>query len=81
MWSFMHGMLNSDGLSVLLSQAGVVWCAVILSRGRLTITDGVISGACLSLAVLTKLTGFFLLVLFAFVVLHLVRTRSSSRRD
>jgi len=60
MFSFLHGVLNSDALATLLSSATLLVCAQLLRAGGERLARFVTLGALLGLAALSKSTTLFL---------------------
>lgn len=60
MWSFLHGVLNSDVLATLLSSSTLLVCALLLRDEHSGARRFVALGALLGLAWLTKTTTLFL---------------------
>ena len=77
MWSFLHGVLNSDVLATTLSAATTLALVRLLQADTVRAAHGVRLGTLLGLAWLTKLTTLFLGVLTAavFVVVFVRRRR------
>lgn len=68
MWSFLHGVLNSDVLATALSCAVLAVLVPAAAAERFSIRRGLVLGALLGLALLTKLTTLFLVPLAAVVL-------------
>jgi 4-amino-4-deoxy-L-arabinose transferase-like glycosyltransferase len=77
MWSFQHAVLNNDNLATLLCTATLVVLARVAKRRELPLDRAVLLGVLLGLAMLTKATTTFLVVL---AVLVFVRTIVAQRR-
>ena len=67
MWSFLHGVLNSDSLATLLASASLTMLVLVARSERLTARTAIGTGVLLGLALLTKNTTLFLLPLAAIV--------------
>src|SRR5262245_57005579 len=67
MWSFLHGVLNSDSLATLLASASLAMLALIARSDRLQARTAIGTGVLLGLALLTKITTLFLAPLAAIV--------------
>ncbi len=72
MWSFLHGVLNSDNLATLLATVTVLMLVKIARSERLATGTVLGTGVLLALALLTKLTALFLapltVVVFALAI-------------
>ncbi|MCU0863787.1 MAG: glycosyltransferase family 39 protein [Planctomycetes bacterium] len=65
MFSFLHGVLNSDVLATTLAAAVLLRLVKLLQTERIRARTGLLLGALLGAALLTKLTALFLLPLTA----------------
>jgi 4-amino-4-deoxy-L-arabinose transferase-like glycosyltransferase len=80
MWSFLHGVINNDVLAITAATANVLALATMLRAERVRRLHGVVIGALLATALLTKLTTLFLLPLAALAfVVRGCRDRGSRR--
>jgi hypothetical protein len=75
MFSFLHGVLNSDVLATTLATATVLALVTWPPAERTTVRHALALGTLLALALLTKLTALFLLPLTAAVVTAAWRAR------
>lgn len=73
MWSFLHAVLNNDNLATLLCTATLVVLVRVAKSRDLLLTQAVLLGALLGLAMLTKVTTWFLWPLALVVVVRAVR--------
>lgn len=83
MWSFLHGVLNSDVLAALSSSATLLALVRLCAAERPTAANALGAGALLGLAWLTKLTTLFLggiALVVAFVVWRREARAGRSRR-
>jgi hypothetical protein len=67
MWSFLHGVLNSDSLATLLASASLAMLVLVARSERVTARTAIGTGVLLGLALLTKHTTLFLVPLAAIV--------------
>ncbi len=81
MWSSLHGSLNSDVLAATLSAATIYALAALLLAERVSTRSGAGLGALLGLALLTKLTAMFLVVLAAAIAAVLWRRARDTGAD
>ncbi|MCA8957471.1 MAG: glycosyltransferase family 39 protein [Planctomycetes bacterium] len=80
MWSFLHGVLNSDNLATVLCQASLIALFDTATRAVVRVRDGVSVGVLLGLAFLSKITTLFLGVLWLVVVVRLLLRPEGGKR-
>ncbi len=77
MWSFLHGVLNSDVLATALSCAVLAALVPAATAERFSPRRGFVLGLLLGLALLAKLTTLFLVPLAAVVLVSAARHRTN----